>query len=113
MCKLIGKLEYIVGNQFYRIFDKETFNVDRDLPDRIPVCYSITKKEHRGTSCNLAEGNHISEKIVNYMNYYVSSDGSCREHDGRLLIGRGLKDVLDYLEEKHNSDLNDLEESHK
>lgn len=109
MCKLIGELEYVVGNQFYRVFDKETLEINHNEYDRIPICYPLAN-EYTQTVFNLAERKRMTEKLVNYMNYYVPPEGPYQGFEGRLLIGRGLKDVLDYLEERYGLDFNDLEE---
>lgn len=106
MCKVVADLEYCLGKECYNGSSYDGYTGTQGCSFRYPV------------NLKDSEGNDV--KIRTDINYIMGIRGE--EVDNRdiinmkykfgansLLVGRGLLNVLDYLEDRYNLDFNELE----
>ena len=106
ICKLIGDLEYMIGSECYNPSSYDGWNDVEGCDFRYPVNVPNGDGEYQKVKRNINESSLIDSKDINkdtipYIKYKFGAN--------ELYIGRGLINVLNYLEQKYDIDFNALE----
>lgn len=108
LCELIAELEYIIGSECYNPNSYDGWNDIEGCSFRYPINVPDTEGEYTKIRSNinnyfLYSPNRISPESISYMKYKFGSN--------ELYIGKGIINLLNYLEEKYNLDFNALTEN--
>lgn len=110
MCDVIAELEYQIGSECYNPNSYDGWNDIEGCDFRYPINVPNEDGEYikiRGKindSYSLGKEN-ITPDAISYMKYRFGSN--------ELFIGRGIVNLLNYLEERYGIDFNELERSRK
>ena len=112
VCKLIAELEYLIGSECYNPNSYDGWNDVEGCSFRYPINVpddSGNYSKYRGkiTNYDYFESDDINEILnsVQYMKYKFGSN--------ELYIGKGIINVLSYLEERYNLNFIELEDKKK
>ncbi|KIR02534.1 hypothetical protein P261_01349 [Lachnospiraceae bacterium TWA4] len=103
--KLICELEYLVGKQCYNPKSYDGWKKKEGCSFRYPITFyeKSTDKNPRKIGWNITEcSDDFSPKLVETMKYQFGSN--------HLFIGKGLTDVLEFLENRYGINFEELEE---
>lgn len=103
MMDLMSELEYLIGKNCYNPNSYDGWTGDEGCSFRYPVCYDDMDKEEHKVRYKLS--NRINKENYHTMKYKFGSN--------HLYVGKGIKDVLEFLEERYNLDFNELEKQRK
>lgn len=98
---LICELEYKIGRNCYNPNSYDGWTGDEGCSYRYPVCYS----DEDGTEYRSKYNPDVTKKNVHTLKYKFGSN--------HLYIGKGIIDVLEFLEERYGLDFNELEKQRK
>ena len=107
MCKVVADLEYLVGRECYNPCSYDGWNEIEGCSFRYPVNVPNGNGEYTKVKVNincsrLIDSNDISPDTIPYIKYKFGAN--------ELYVGRGIIEVLKYLEERYDLDFNQLEE---
>ncbi len=109
MCMVISELEYLVGSECYNPHSYDGWNDIEGCSFRYPVNYPdgeggfLKMKNHikyNGWRFN-SDGEYLTEDRIPFMKYKFGAN--------ELFIGKGLINVMRYLEQRYDLDFNELE----
>ena len=107
MCNVIADIEYLIGNECYNPKSYDGWNDIEGCSFRYPVNVPNENGEftkvHRVNikSSYMLDSKDISPKTLPFMKYKFGSN--------ELLIGKGIINALEYLENRYGIDFNELE----
>lgn len=105
-CKLVAELEHIIGSECYNPNSYDGWNDIEGCSFRYPINIPNEKGEYKkirgniNTSC-LIDENQITPQAVTYMKYRFGSN--------ELFIGKGIINILTFLEQRYDLNFNELE----
>ena len=110
LAKVICDLEYEIGAECYNPHSYDGWNNIEGCDFRYPINFPNEKGEYTKIRSNIRNSYSIEEKDitterVKYIKYRFGSN--------ELFIGRGLINVLDYLENRYGLDFAELEKNRK
>ena len=109
MAKVVADIEYCVGKECYNGNSYDGWNQIWGRGFRYPVCLpdengkDMKIKGEINWWCNLMEVD-VKQKNISRMKYKFGSN--------ELYIGKGIENILNYLEERYGLDFNEMEENH-
>lgn len=111
MCKVIADLEYCIGSECYNPNSYDGWNDIEGCEFRYPINVPVVDeheevkykkvRDNINKTCLLTQED-INPRAMTYMKYRFGSN--------ELFVGMGIKNVLDYLENRYNLDFNAMEE---
>ena len=109
MCKVVADLEYCIASQ---CFNQNSYNPVKRCYGRFfryPINFPVHDERYTKIHSNINEAFYIEDEAItpDAINGMIYKFGG-----NELLIGKGLIEVLNYLEERYGIDFNELE-SHK
>lgn len=111
MCKVIADLEYCIGSECYNPHSYDGWNDIEGCEFRYPVNVPVVDETGEATFVKvrrkingtfLLKPEDITPNAMTYMKYKFGSN--------ELFVGMGIRNILDYLEERYNLDFHALEE---
>lgn len=108
--KLIADLEYLIGKECYNPNSYDGWNDIEGCDFRYPINVpndegKYQKIRSRITNSYLIDDKDITPSAVKYMKYKFGSN--------ELYVGKGIINILEYLEERYNIDFEKLEDNKK
>ncbi len=108
MCKVIADMEYLIGSECYNPNSYDGWNdiegCDYRYPINVPSSSgNYIKIRNNINSSPLINSDDITKSAVSFMKYKFGTN--------ELFIGKGLQNVLNYLEKRYNLNFNELEKS--
>ncbi len=108
MSKVIADLEYLIGSECYNPNSYDGWNDIEGCDFRYPIWFpddegNYTKIRMNINNSHLIDSTDISAKTIPYMKYKFGSN--------ELMIGKGLINILNYLENRYGINFNELEKS--
>lgn len=107
VCKLIAELEYIVGSECYNPNSYDGWNEIEGCDYRYPISFPKNSDGEyvkiRGNINACYNSDDISAESITYMKYKFGSN--------ELYIGKGIIDILEYLEKRYGLNFSQLEEN--
>ena len=110
LSKLICEIEYLIGSECYNPNSYDGWNDVDGCDFRYPISFPNENGEYRKIRGKITDRYIIDEKditpeTVNYMKYRFGSN--------ELYIGKGIINVLSFLEERYGISFNELEKRRK
>lgn len=106
MCKVIADLEYLIGSECYNPNSYDGWNDIEGCGFRYPINIPNCKGEYikiraKINDSYLIRKEDITSEAITYMKYRFGSN--------ELFIGKGLINILEYIENRYDIDFNKLE----
>lgn len=110
MCRVIADLEYLIGSECYNPNSYDGWQDIDGCDFRYPINVPNSEGEYtkvRGNINNsyLIQSKDINPDMVSYMKYKFGSN--------ELFVGKGIINVLTYLENRYDIDFWELEKNRK
>lgn len=110
MCRVIADLEYLIGSECYNpnSYDgwQDIDGCDFRYPINVPNSEGeYTKVRENINNSYLIQSKDINPDMVSYMKYKFGSN--------ELFVGKGIINVLTYLENRYDIDFWELEKNRK
>ena len=108
MSRIVAELEYLIGSECYNPNSYDGWNDIEGCAFRYPVQFPMGEGEFervksRITNHYFVSDNDITPTAVTYMKYKFGSN--------ELFVGRGIINILEFLEKRYNINFNELESS--
>lgn len=106
--RLIAELEYLIGHECYNPNSYDGWNDIEGCSFRYPITVLFNKTDYvkiKGNIRDYSVYENLSDKTIKSMKYKFGSN--------ELFIGRGIINILEYLEDKYNLDFCDMEQKLK
>jgi len=102
--KLVAELEYLIGKECYNPNSYDTYYDCYGKQYRYPITFPKNEQEdYVKTRYSLNDTSfitEITEDVIKKMHYKIGSN--------QLYIGRGIIQILEYLEEYYNIDFDEI-----
>ena len=110
MCKVIADLEYKIGSECYNPNSYDGWNDIEGCDFRYPISVPDEDGNYGKFKCNISDPYWsdmitLSADSIRFMKYRFGSN--------ELFVGRGIIEMLNYLEERYGIDFNALEKEIK
>ncbi len=107
-CKIVADLEYLIGSECHNPNAYDGWNEVEGCSFRYPVMLRNKEGEFVKIRSNLnntvlLKPEDITPESVRYMKYKLGSN--------ELFIGKGIVNILEYLEKRYQLDFNALEQN--
>lgn len=106
--RLITTLEYLVGFECYNPNSYDGWNDIEGRSFRYPISVPINKNDFikiRGIISEYSIYENLTDDALKFMKYKFGSN--------ELFIGRGIMNILEYLEDRYGLDFNKMEQELK
>lgn len=105
-CRLIAELEYRIGSECYNPHSYDSWNEVEGCSFRYPVSIRNSKGEFVKIRGNLnrtplLKQTEITPESIRFMKYKLGAN--------ELFIGKGIVEMLQYLEDRYHLNFNELE----
>lgn len=110
MSKIIAELEFLVGSECYNPNSYDGWNDIEGCDFRYPINLPDQEGRYKKVRGNLNDSpivdeSEVTPSSVTYMKYKFGSN--------ELYIGKGLLNVIEFLEKRYNISFNELEDNLK
>ena len=103
-CKLIADLEYIIGSECYNPHSYDGWNDIEGCDFRYPVNVPTEEGNYGRVRGNINDSYYsqvVNSKTIPFIKYKFGAN--------ELFIGRGIINLLEYLEERYHISFSDME----